>query len=137
MSFRRRILELAFFSDTHATRFTLGLAELIWACSLWWPGDTFARPTYEAMSDFASEDTWALMFFLTAVAQFSILLVQRYHNRVAVLFSAWNSALWWYVVISMYVSVYPPPAGISGELALAVAASWVFVKSGYIGICKE
>ena len=40
---------MIFETDLIGTRFTLGLAELIWAFTLFWPGNTFDRPTYEVM----------------------------------------------------------------------------------------
>lgn len=133
---RQRLIEIAFLSDTHATRGTLGVAELVWAITLFWPGETFSRPTYEVMRSVMPEEGWGLVFLVTAVVQFGQVLRRRYHGRSAVVFAAWSSVLWWFTVLSMYASVYPPPAGISGELALSLAASWVLVKSGYIGIHK-
>ena len=137
MMLRQRLIHLAFFSDTNASRFTLGMAELIWAVSLFWPGDTFSRPTYTAMAELMSEEAWGALFLATGLLQFAILIRHRFHNRYAVAFAAWNTMLWWYATISTYASVYPPPAGISGELALAITASWVLVKSGYLAIPKE
>ena len=130
--FCRRALQVMFFSDLQATRWTLGFAELLWAITLLWPGDTFGRPTYTVMSHVMSEEAWGLVFLLSAATQFVILFQGRFHERFPVLFAAWNAVLWIYVVISMYLSVSPPPAAISGEAALALAASWVWVRSGYI-----
>jgi hypothetical protein len=125
-----RMLHIAFYGNQHSARFLLALAETIWFITLAWPGDTFGRPTYAMMSEFASEPVWALMFALTAGCQWSIFFHGHYHCRFAVVFSAWNMLLWWFVSVSMYLSVYPPPAAISGELALAFGASWVYVRSG-------
>ena len=44
-----------FDSDLVATRLTLALAELLWALMLFWPGDTFTRPTYTEMGQVAPE----------------------------------------------------------------------------------
>lgn len=123
-----------FYSDLNITRFLLGLAEMIWAISLFWPGDTFSRPTYDVMSSLASEHFWASTFLLTSLLQFFILFLKQTQTRFAIVFAAWNTLLWWYVCISMYLSVYPPPAAISGELTLAFAASLIFIRSGYIVI---
>jgi hypothetical protein len=126
-----RLLKIALFGNMHSARFLLALAELIWFITLAWPGDTFDRPTYSVMSQIAPEMVWAAMFLTAACFQWSILLSGTYHGRVAVAFAFWNSLLWWTVVLSMYMSVTPPPAAISGELALAFGATWVFVRSGY------
>jgi hypothetical protein len=121
---------IAFYSDLHGTRFLLALAELVWAVTLFMPGNTFDRPTYTVMSHTMPENMWAFIFMMTASFQLSILLRGDYHSRFSTYFAAWNTALWWYVVVSMYMSVSPPPAAISGELALAFGAGWVWIRSG-------
>ena len=126
-----RLKYLAMYGNMHSARFLLALSESIWCVALLWPGDTFTRPTYNIMGNLMSEPLWALVFFFTALMQWQILLTGRYHAKYAVAFACWNMMLWWFVVISMYLSVYPPPAAISGELALAFGASWVFVRSGF------
>jgi hypothetical protein len=128
---RGRIARLIFWTDLQGVRSLLALAELMWAMALAMPGDTFERPTYTVMSMVAGEDVWMLMFLLTGVIQLYLLLQWRVHSGFSKYFAFWNSTLWWFVVISMYLSVWPIPAAISGELALAVGASWVFVRSGY------
>lgn len=125
-----RALHVAFRSDLHGVRMLLAMSELIWAVTLFWPGDTFGRPTYSVMAAVAPEWLWGLIFLATAVVQWRILISGHYHGRFAVSFAAFNSLLWWFVVVSMYLSVYPPPAAISGELALAFGAAWVWVRSG-------
>lgn len=125
-----RAIELIYGSDLHATRFMLGLAELVWAIALIWPGDTFSRPTYSMMASIAPEECWAVVFGMSAYIQFCILFHGNYHSRLAVIFACFNSLFWIFTVISMYMSVYPPPGAISGELALAFGAAWVFIRSG-------
>lgn len=126
-----RFFTVFFYSDLHAVRFILGLAELLWAIALWWPGDTFTRHTYIGIRHVMPEEAWGLVFFLTSVVQFHILLRGQYHTMYPRVFAAWNSALWLFVCISMYLSVYPPPVAISGESALAAGACWVFLRTGY------
>lgn len=128
-----RFLRLAFYSDTHVVRFLLVLAEMIWGVTLLWPGDTFGRPTYAVMSHvLPSEELWGIIWIFTGLTQFYILSTGDYHDRASVIFSGFNTILWWFVVISMYLSVSPIPAAISGELALAVGASWVYIRSGWV-----
>ena len=134
---KRRLIDLVYGSDLYATRFMLGVAELTWALSLFWPGATFGRPTYHGMQQIMPEEMWATAFLLTGLIQFQILASQRFHTKFAVTFAAWNSFLWTVSVLSMYMSVYPPPAAISGELALAFGASWVFIRSGVPAIPFE
>lgn len=130
--FASRLFQIAFYSDLHASRFALALAEFIWAVTLLWPGDTFGRPTYHIMSQVMTEEAWGALFLLTSVLQFSILMEGRYHSRFAIVFACYNAVMWWFVCVSMYMSVFPPPAAISGELALAFAASWIWIRSGYV-----
>jgi hypothetical protein len=129
--FGPRIARIIFYSDLHGTRFLLGVAELIWGITLLLPGQTFGRPTYHVMSFVMSEECWGAVFLMTSFLQFTILLSGRYHDRVSIVFAAWNTLLWLFVVGGMYMSVYPIPAGISGELTLALAAGWVFARSGF------
>lgn len=126
----RRFKYIALFGNMHSARFTLALAETIWGITLLWPGDTFDRPTYSLMSLVASENVWGLVFLATALIQWGVLFSGKYHDRFAVAFAAWNASLWWFTITSMYMSIYPPPAAISGELALSLAATWVFIRSG-------
>ena len=128
-----RMQQICLYGNLHSARFLLAVAETAWFISLIWPGDTFDRPTYAIMARFADETTWAAIFLITALCQWGILIVGRYHSRFATVFAGWNMWLWWSVVVSMYMSVYPPPAAISGELALAMGASWVYVRSGFPG----
>ena len=125
-----RVLRIAFYGNQHSARFLLALAETIWFIALAWPGDTFERPTYSVMAGIAPESVWAGVFLASAFCQWSIFFNGNYHAKLSVIFSGWNMVLWWFVSVSMYLSVYPPPAAISGELALAFGASWVYVRSG-------
>jgi len=113
------------------TRFTLALAEFIWAITLLWIGETFARPTYAGMAILLPENAWGILFFVMASIQGILLILRDFSSKFAVIFSAVNATIWIYICVSMYMSVYPPPAAISGELALALAASWIFIRSNW------
>ena len=116
--------------DTHMvmTRLLLGVAEFWWAALLAWPGDTFGRPTYLHMASVMGEESWALVFFASSVTQITIVLRRDFHSALARYFAAWNMVLWVYVVVSMLASVYPPPAAISAEITLAMAAVWIWLR---------
>jgi hypothetical protein len=115
-------------SDLIATRISLFFAELLWAIMLVWPGETFHRPIYIGMSTLAEEETWALIFLVTAILQLGIVVVDTLHSKFARYFAAWNAVLWLYITLSMLVSMYPPPAAIGGDIALAFASGWVFIR---------
>lgn len=127
------LYKVALLSDLHASRFILAVAELIWGITLLAPGNTFGRPTYTIMAHVGlSEEAWGIIWLISSAIQFYIVYTGRYHNHVSVIFAGFNSMLWWFVTISMYLSVSPIPAAISGEAALAVSAAWIWVRSGWI-----
>ena len=121
----RRIL----FEDQFVgTRLILALSEFTWAILLLWPGDSFSRPTYSVMAKVMPEEAWGFVFLASGVTQLSIVLREDFYCALARYFAAWNAALWVYVVISMLLSVSPPPAAVSGEIVLAMAATWIWIK---------
>lgn len=115
-------------TDLIGTRFLLAVAEALWALMLFWPGDTFGRPTYSVMATAFNETVWAILFLMSAITQLTIVLQDDFHSRFARYFAGWNAVLWFSVVLSMLMSVYPPPAAIAGEIALAVGAMWIWVR---------
>lgn len=117
-----------FDSDLIATRLCLFLAEALWAIMLFWPGDTFDRPTYSEMGKVASELWWACAFGISAVLQLSIVIYAQCQALWARAFAVWNALLWGISVGLMLAGVYPPPAAIGGEAALAVSAVWIAVR---------
>ena len=44
------------------------------------------------------------------------------------MFANWNAVLWVTVVGSALFSVYPPPAAMAGEIVLASAAVWIWLR---------
>jgi hypothetical protein len=117
-----------FDTDLTAIRLCLAVSEFIWAVMLMWAGDTFGRPTYTVMSHVMNEESWALLFLISAVAQISIVAQEDYHSHFARYFAGYNALLWGFVVISMLMSVYPPPAAISAEISMALFAAWIWVR---------
>ena len=117
-----------FDSDLIASRLALSLAEALWAIMLFWPGDTFGRPTYSEMAKLAPELVWATAFGVSAVLQICIVIYRQCEHTWAQLFTCWNAALWCGSVVLMLKGVYPPPAAIGGEVALAVSALWIAIR---------
>lgn len=115
-------------TDLIASRFTLAVGEFAWAVMLLWDGNSFDRPTYAHMALVMNEEIWGLVFVFSGVTQLSILLLNDFHSKFARYFAGWNSMLWSYTVWSMLASVYPPPAAIGGEIALALAALWIWIR---------
>lgn len=121
-------------SDLIASRLTLFIAELLWAVMLFWPGDTFGRPTYDAMAHIASEEVWGAVFAVSAAMQLHIVLSESFHTPLSRAFAGWNAALWVFTIIGMLGSVYPPPAAIGGEIALTVLAVWIFARPYFLAL---
>ncbi len=132
-----RFLTLIFHSDLHGIRILLGLSEVLWALTLLWPGVTFDRPVYLIMSHIMREEAWGLIFLLSGITQFGIVYKLDYNSRFSTYFAGWNMALWIYVVISMYLSVSPTPAAISGDTAIAIGAAWIWIRSGHTGLGRR
>ena len=127
---RTKLLRILFFSELHGVRFLLFLAEIFWGLLLLHPSDTFDRPVYAVMANIMPEELWGCLFIFSAIGQGYILYRQDYHDKVAVTFAAYNSILWLFVIISIFQSVEYDPAAMSGEFALTLGASWVFIRSG-------
>ena len=130
-SVSRHITHIVFFSDLHAIRFVLFMAELIWSLSLLFQSASFDRTIYRIMAEIAPEIVWALLLGGSALIQLFFIITQNYFTREAQVFAGWNAAFWLLIVISMYNSMVPPPSGLAGEFALTLGACWIFIRSGY------
>lgn len=115
-------------SDLVGSRLTLAFGEFFWTIMLFWPGDTFGRPTYSHMAIVLSEEIWGIIFFVSCMTQITIVLLDDMHSTFSRYFACWNASLWVYTVYSMLASVYPPPAAIGGEIALALSACWIWIR---------
>ena len=111
-----------------SARLLLGISEFCWGLLLMWPGSLFARPTYKVMATVMPEQAWALVFLLSSVTQITIIIRKDFHCWLARYFAAWNMVMWVFVVSAAYLSVYPPPAAMSGEVALALASVWIWIR---------
>jgi hypothetical protein len=124
---------IIFQSDLYASRVILAIAELIWAITLLLPEETISRPIYLTMfQGYFNEIQWSVVWFLSCIIQLYILHAGKFHTKSAVMFAGFNSILWWFATVSMYLSVSPASAAISGELALAISATWIWIRSGWI-----
>lgn len=123
-----RFSQVLFDSDLVSTRMTLAAAEFFWCVMLLWPGDTFDRPTYAVMSLVAGEHVWAFIFGVSSILQLAVVVSGDYARPWARVFAMWNAALWVFSTGSMFMSVYPPPAAIGGELALTITSLWIWAR---------
>ena len=117
--------------DIRPAQFILGVAGVLWSLMLFWDGDTFARQTYAGMREIADEHAWATVFFVLG----SLSLWHTFapiHTRLAGTFAKTEAliscAVWSTAMISMLLSQTPPPAAIAGDIAIATAAFWVYVR---------
>ena len=124
----RAVCRAIFDTQLVSARILLAIAEFFWAILLLWPGDTFDRPTYSLMAHVMGEESWGFLFLITSIIQAKIVLTEDFHTWFARDFAFFNACVWSTVVFSMLLSVYPPPAAISGEIALMFAAVWIWVQ---------
>ena len=128
MSILPNISKALFDSDLISTRISLSIAEFFWAVMLFWPGDTFERPTYTIMANVMSETMWGFVFLISSILQMSIVVYAQYEKDWAKIFANWNAVWWVFVVGASLSSVYPPPAAMGGEIALTFAAVWIWMR---------
>lgn len=115
-------------SELISSRVLLCMAEMFWAVLLFWPGESFTKPMYANMMSVFSENIWGTLFLVSAICQLIIVINNKLHSSFARLFACWNACLWIYVVASIAVSIYPPPVVIGGEIALATASFWIWIR---------
>lgn len=126
------LINLFWCCDVRPAQFLIGIASIGWALMLAWPGETFERQTYAMMAVIGHELAWAAMFLFVGFTNL--------HNVVAEFFRPWptlvskfdafiTAVVWITAVVAILLAQSPPPAAIAGEIALAVAAFWLFVRS--------
>lgn len=123
-----RLKFLFFRTSPVATRFALAAGALLWSLMLFWPGDTFSRPTYTLMAQFASEYTWAMAFGLQGAYSMYSILMDRCTKTAFLIEGVFGCVLWSGSCICMMLSIFPVPAAISGEIVAAVASWWHLVR---------
>jgi hypothetical protein len=121
-----------FDSDLIGARLIIAMAEFFWFVMLIWPGDTMTRSPYRLMAALMPEDYWAMVFLASCFFQTLIVITEAYHARASRYFSVFNAFMWVYVVASILMSIYPPPAAIAGEIAIAIAAMWIWLRPYFI-----
>lgn len=117
-----------FDGDLIITRLMLAIAELAWCIILFWPGQTFDPSAYTIMGVLMPEICWAFVFGTSSVLQFLIAIKQCWYEPWVRIFATWNASLWLLTVGSIVLSTYSPSAAVSGEVALALAAVWIWAR---------
>lgn len=115
-------------TDLIASRIVLAFSAFFWGALLLWPGNVFVRPVYANMAMLAGEEAWGFVFLFTSFAQAWVVISGNLHNSFARCFAFCSMLLWCYVVFGMLVAVYPPPAAIGGELAVAIVSFWIWIR---------
>ena len=128
-----KLLRILFYADLNPLRIILAISELAWAVALLWPGCTMSRQTYQVLwSVWPYDEAWGMLFLFTGIAQAYLVLTDNLHTGCARLFAGYNAALWAFVSCSLFMGVYPPPAGTSSGIAMAFASAWVFLRTGWV-----
>jgi hypothetical protein len=109
-------------------RILLGISELFWSLLLFWPGDSFSQPYYSTISRYICETQLAIIFLVFALIQFFIIFTEKFHCKFSQGFAFLSAVLWCITIISVFISVYPPPSQIGGEIVLMFGAIWVWLR---------
>lgn len=125
-----RLWSLVAYSDTTPTRFLLALSGTLWGIFLLLPGDTFDRPVYAYMHMLANENIWALIWLTYSMGMWWRLFSSTNQPKWSLFFHILGAMLYSTTSVSIYLTLITPfPAAISTELALAIAAGWVLVRT--------
>lgn len=115
-------------TDITPIRFFIACSSVLWGILLFWPGDTFSRPTYFIMAKFASENMWAGLFSLSGFIGLMSIFYDVKHKISLIGEALLGVTLWSSSCIAMLLSVYPPPAAISAEVVAAISSWWILVR---------
>lgn len=125
------LIQLLFFSDLLAARFSVGLAGILHSICLLWPGVKTNYDFYSVMFRVMPHEVWALIFFMVGMIQWSFIFKDEFvGTTIDNFFSAFQASLWTFVCFAIYLSVYPPPVAIVGEIIIAWLAFWIWVRTG-------
>ena len=149
-NYRKRMKHLLWSSDMEATRFTLGIAAIMWAIFLAWPGELFPTPdeiavgrgrmTYAIMATIMSENVWAFLWGLQGTVMLWSLITGARNCLTLATDAILGVILWTICVGSAFlvywpkaefltaVMIYKPPAAMAGELSMIAASWWVLVR---------
>ena len=126
------------------TRLIIAASSMTWGLILLSPSVLFTdkRATYLVMRAMMSEELWGALFTISGIVSFAAVLFDM-RNRITIVFDALlGAALWTASTLACFSAhwpsqiegwyaqwlAYPAPAAMSGELWLAVAAWWHFIR---------
>lgn len=127
----KQLYRLFWTIDLSALRFTTAIGSMLWSLMLFWPGNTFIRPTYDIMGSMMTEFQWAASFFLHSCLLFSSLVSGERNKYLEFFETSLGCFLWTGSCIAMLNSVYPPPAAISAEIAVAFSSWWALCRVNF------
>lgn len=115
-------------SDLLYSRFSLVISSLLWSLMLFWPGDTFSRPTYSLMGNALDEHIWASLFLIHSLVGSITLSTGKVNPVTFALEGVLGCLIWTSSCLMMLFSVYPPPAAISAEIVMAFTSWWILIR---------
>ena len=128
-----RVRRIMVFGESHATRFTVAFAEVLMCLSFAFDQSSLQFQSLKKLN-LGPDWVWIVVMMLTTITQIRGLLIGRYHGKGAVLFSAWDSLWWIFMTAAVYAGTRSLP---EAQVALATAASWVFISSGFTAYGKR
>ena len=123
---KSKLICFIFFSELHSIRALLAVTEVLWGLYILLSDDM----RMSLISNFVTNKQWASVLLVSGFLQSVILYRQEYSSRGAVVFSGWSTVLWWLIVLSSWMYSELPYKFVSGDFAMAIGASWIFIRAG-------
>ena len=124
----RSIIYILKHSDLMFSRLCLSFSSMLWAVMLFWPGDTFERPTYSMMGEILPEHSWAILFVIHSLTSIYSLDKNKINSITLFFEGILGSLIWTSSCFFMLLSVYPPPAAIAAEIVMAFTSWWILIR---------
>lgn len=127
---KKVILSALFCGELNWSRLMMSASSLVWGLLLL--ADQFIgdRVGFRIMLSALPHYLWGCLFIASAGTQFFIVVRKCFNNNFSLIFDGLNATLWCFVVSSIIVSDFPPPATISTEVVIMLLSCWVFIRSG-------
>lgn len=126
-----RLFTLLCVESSVGTRLLIALAGLLWGIDLLiQPEFVGSRLLYTGMALIMPEWLWGALFVLVSLLNIFVVWCRLLGSKLELYVTGFISFYWWFVVVSLYTGTSPPPPALTCELAIAIATSWVFLRTG-------
>jgi hypothetical protein len=127
---RARLVEISH-ADLTLSRLTVALGSLAWSGILLFGGEQFERPSYVYLREVAPQWVWGAAFGVCGFLQIwrvarGVPVTSGIHACVVAGVIAW---MWSAISVALALSLNPPPAMVSGNIAIAIIAGVIFIRT--------